>query len=37
MKNVKAFALLGFGYLLVFAAVTEKGKYALRPWGALSA
>lgn len=35
MKNLKAFALLAIGYLLMFAAVYSKGKYALRPWKAL--
>ena len=33
---MKAFALLGFGYLLVFAAFYKGGLHALRPWGALS-
>ena len=37
MANVKALALLAIGYLLVFAAFSEKGKYALRPWQALGA
>lgn len=35
MENVKAFALLGFGYLLLYAAVFKKGKYASHPWAAL--
>lgn len=37
MSNVKAMALLAFGYLLVFAAFADKGKYALRPWQAVQA
>jgi hypothetical protein len=27
----------GIGYLLVYAGVADRGKYALRPWDALSA
>lgn len=30
-------ALVGLGYLLLYAAVAERGKYALRPWDALQA
>lgn len=30
-------ALVGLGYLLLYAAVAERGKYALRPWNALEA
>lgn len=37
MSNLKAMALLAFGYLLIFAAVYSKGQYALRPWTALQA
>lgn len=37
MANVKAYAALGVGYLLVFAAVWQGGRYALRPWKALGA
>lgn len=37
MQNVKAYIALGFGYLLVFAAFWQGGKYALQPWGALTA
>lgn len=37
MSNVKAFACLGVGYLLVFAAFWQGGKYALRPWKGLEA
>lgn len=36
MSNVKAMALLGFGYLLLYAAFSDKGKHALRPWAAMS-
>jgi hypothetical protein len=35
VSNLKAFAALGFGYLLVFAALYKAGAYALRPWLAL--
>ncbi len=28
---------VAIGYLLLFAGVSDKGKYALRPWDALSA
>ncbi len=37
MSNVKANVLLGVGYLLVFAAVYQGGRFALRPWQALGA
>ena len=29
--------MVAFGYLLAYAAVADKGKYALRPWDALDA
>lgn len=37
MRNVIAFASLGIGYLLVFAAWWQGGKYVLKPWDALKA
>jgi hypothetical protein len=37
MGNVKASLCFGFGYLLVFAAFYQGGRYALRPWAALQA
>lgn len=36
MGNAKSFILLAIGYLLVFAAVHESGKYAYRPWETLT-
>lgn len=35
MRGFMASVLLGIGYLLVFSAVADGGKYALRPWDAL--
>lgn len=37
MANVKAFILLGFGYLLLFGALFNKGQYAANPWKGLGA
>lgn len=35
MNGFMASLLLGLGYLLVFAAVHDGGKYAQRPWDAI--
>lgn len=34
MRTFLASALLGVGYLLVYAAVKGGGQYATQPWGA---
>lgn len=35
MRNLKAYLLLSFGYLLTYAAVHNSGHFAYRPWEAL--
>jgi hypothetical protein len=37
VNNLKAFALLGVGYLLLFAGAYSKGQYATTPWAGLNA
>ncbi len=36
MENLKASLVLAVGYLLLYAAVAQGGKFALHPWEAFS-